>query len=72
MLSEMTGEFPSITEVFVNERDAYLAHSLLLATQQDFPSQNPNVVAVVGMGHVKGITKLFGNTTETHIQNISK
>lgn len=28
ILSEMTGEFPSITRVFVNERDLYLAHSL--------------------------------------------
>jgi len=33
MLSEMTGEFPSITEVFVNERDYYLAHTLFLSAQ---------------------------------------
>lgn len=35
LLKEMTGEFPSITEVFVNERDVFLAHSLYLAATSD-------------------------------------
>ena len=28
MLKEMTGEFPALSRVFVEERDIYLAHSL--------------------------------------------
>jgi len=33
MLREMTGEFPALSEVFVKERDMYLANSLRLAAQ---------------------------------------
>ena len=28
MLKEMTGEFPGLSQVFVKERDRYLAHAL--------------------------------------------
>ena len=31
MLAEMTGDFPKLYEVFVKERDQYLARSLRLA-----------------------------------------
>ncbi|XP_006820890.1 traB domain-containing protein-like, partial [Saccoglossus kowalevskii] len=33
MLSEMTGEFPGLSRVFVEERDIYLAHSLQAAAR---------------------------------------
>ncbi|XP_053377349.1 traB domain-containing protein-like isoform X3 [Mercenaria mercenaria] len=61
MLKEMTGEFPGLSEVFVKERDSFLAHSLKHAAQ---PLPHPVVpgahlpsvvVGVVGMGHVPGI-----------------
>lgn len=61
MLKEMTGEFPGLSEVFVKERDTFLAHSLHHAAQ---PLPHPIipgahlpsvVVGVVGMGHVPGI-----------------
>lgn len=61
MLKEMTGEFPGLSEVFVKERDTFLAHSLKHAAQ---PLPHPIVpgaylpsvvVGVVGMGHVPGI-----------------
>lgn len=61
MLKEMTGEFPGLSEVFVKERDTFLAHSLRHAAQ---PLPHPIipgahlpsvVVGVVGMGHVPGI-----------------
>jgi len=77
MLSEMTGEFPSITEVFVNERDTHLAHSLLLATQNDSDTSNDAkatavvVVGVVGMGHVKGISAKFGTTTANDVNTVN-
>eukprot|EP00096_Caligus_rogercresseyi_P013256 TRINITY_DN5932_c0_g1_i1.p1 TRINITY_DN5932_c0_g1~~TRINITY_DN5932_c0_g1_i1.p1 ORF type:complete len:569 (+),score=186.81 TRINITY_DN5932_c0_g1_i1:64-1770(+) len=31
MLEEMTGEFPALTKVFIDERDLFLAHSLQIA-----------------------------------------
>jgi len=33
MLHEMTGEFPALSQVFVAERDAFLANSLRFAAQ---------------------------------------
>lgn len=33
MLKEMTGEFPGLSKVFVEERDTFLAHSLKHAAQ---------------------------------------
>jgi len=33
MLHEMTGEFPALSQVFVAERDIFLANSLRLAAQ---------------------------------------
>lgn len=33
MLKEMTGEFPAMSEVFVQERDIYLANSLKISAQ---------------------------------------
>ena len=33
MLKEMTGEFPALSEVFVNERDLFLTNSLRMAAR---------------------------------------
>lgn len=61
MLKEMTGEFPGLSRVFIDERDAFLAHTLKHASQ---PVPHPAIqnqfiptvsVGVVGMGHVPGI-----------------
>ncbi|XP_041348740.1 traB domain-containing protein-like isoform X2 [Gigantopelta aegis] len=61
MLKEMTGEFPALSHVFVDERDVYLAHSLKVAARPLFCPDAPEgvipsvVVGVVGIGHVPGI-----------------
>ncbi|KAK3101705.1 hypothetical protein FSP39_005707, partial [Pinctada imbricata] len=69
MLEEMTGEFPALSRVFVNERDIYLASSLKAAAE---PIQHPEspggiiptvVVGVVGIGHMPGI---MANWDEDH------
>ena len=39
MLKEMTGEFPALSKVFVQERDTFLANSLKLASQ---PIEHPD------------------------------
>ncbi|KAL4226653.1 hypothetical protein ACF0H5_014634 [Mactra antiquata] len=61
ILKEMTGEFPGLSRVFIDERDTFLASSLRMAAK---PLPHPMipgatipsvVVGVVGVGHVPGI-----------------
>lgn len=49
MMEELAGFLPSVKEVLIDERDRYLATRIFESTEQ-------KVVAVVGAGHVKGIT----------------
>lgn len=68
MLKEMTGEFPAMSEVFVQERDIYLANSLKISAQlirhKNAPDGMPSVVVgVVGIGHVPGIVANWDKDT---------
>lgn len=74
MLTEMTGQFPAISEVFVKERDVYLCRSLQVAAQPlPGPGKTPRVVVgVVGIGHVPGIIELWGKVTEADIVPIMR
>ncbi|XP_039267123.2 traB domain-containing protein-like [Styela clava] len=62
-LGEMMGEFPEMTNVFLAERDVYLAHSLQLAAGNEICTETGSkptvVVGVVGLGHVGGIKENF-------------
>ena len=57
LVGELAKEFPTVTEVLVDERDKVLAFSLKHAVlpTPNFPSTPLVVVGVVGIGHVKGI-----------------
>ncbi|KAE9554754.1 hypothetical protein FO519_002015 [Halicephalobus sp. NKZ332] len=69
VLREIAGEFPQLSQIFIRERDVYMMHvlrtMLLKTTEQKMvaarncgaPFQPVNVVAVVGIGHVPGITE---------------
>jgi len=77
MLKEMSGEFPELGQVFVEERDMYLTFSLQMATTHQPRRLNPQqpieptrVVGVVGIGHVPGITKLWGTVKDSDIPPI--
>ena len=48
VVEEFSGRFPSLKEVFIDERDEFMAERLL-------DSDGETVVAVVGAGHVEGI-----------------
>ena len=79
MLEEMTGEFPALSRVFVQERDLCLAHSMQLAAadaateaRADNYAEPPSVVGVVGIGHVAGIVNYFGKVTEADVRNVMK
>lgn len=50
MMEELAGFLPSVKEVLIDERDRYLATRIFETTED-------RVVAVVGAGHVKGITE---------------
>ena len=76
MLQDITGEYPALSKVLVDERDTYLAYSLQLAaapirvmvpnsgSMQSVPSK---VVGVVGIGHVPGIVKNWGTVSDSDI-----
>ena len=72
LVGELAKEFPTVTEVLVDERDKVLAFSLKHAAlpTAGFPSASPLVVVgVVGMGHVKGIQSHW-DTEITGIQEL--
>ena len=58
LMGEMSNEFPEVVEVFVNERDRILAHSLMVSANcYQEPYGNPvTVVGVMGLGHISGVT----------------
>ncbi|XP_045446391.1 traB domain-containing protein-like [Melitaea cinxia] len=56
--------FKKIFHVFVDERDKCLAFSLQECVRT---VQSPRVLAVVGMGHVDGITKYYGKMKQEDI-----
>ncbi|RDD46869.1 TraB domain-containing protein [Trichoplax sp. H2] len=67
LLHEITDTFPSLARVIVDERDAYLAYSLLQAKEIAsrhldtlWDPQPPVVVGVVGLGHIHGIVENWG------------
>lgn len=65
LMKEMAGEFPAFGEVFVNERDIFLTHSLQVAALQSRTitqiarNEPTNIVGVLGIGHCAGVTKLW-------------
>ncbi|KAH9408071.1 hypothetical protein TYRP_011727 [Tyrophagus putrescentiae] len=62
LIGELSEEFPGLSRVMVEERDQYLAHSLLDACHQAKPGEP--VVGVVGIGHSAGI-KAHWDTVES-------
>lgn len=78
MLKEITGEFPTLSKCFVDERDIYLAYSLQLASSPFSDVREPGimipskVVGVVGIGHVPGIVKNWGKIRDADIPPLMK
>ncbi|KAK0398938.1 hypothetical protein QR680_002820 [Steinernema hermaphroditum] len=74
LLKEMSGEFPQLSKIFVDERDKYMVstlHSLIKQNTQTkraawrslndptIPFQPITIVGVVGIGHMPGIMKYW-------------
>ncbi|XP_017893102.1 traB domain-containing protein isoform X2 [Ceratina calcarata] len=76
MVTKLKEEFPSIERTFIRERDVYLAYSLQVSTQRAIlkpdVTEPLRIVAVVGIGHVTGITELWGNVKTDDIRPIMR
>eukprot|EP00088_Acartia_fossae_P066809 TRINITY_DN8299_c0_g2_i3.p1 TRINITY_DN8299_c0_g2~~TRINITY_DN8299_c0_g2_i3.p1 ORF type:complete len:719 (-),score=180.01 TRINITY_DN8299_c0_g2_i3:321-2477(-) len=78
LLEEMAGEFPALSKVFVAERDVYLTHSLQVAADltplagNRPPDASRKVVGVVGIGHMQGIIKHWGNVTYDEMKELTR
>ncbi|XP_022914103.2 traB domain-containing protein [Onthophagus taurus] len=79
LLADMSGEYPVLGEVFVDERDAFLTYTLQTAALKDparyIPTENVlnenlRIVAVVGIGHAIGISKLWPIDQRSKIKEI--
>ncbi|HET8686484.1 MAG TPA: TraB/GumN family protein, partial [Methanosarcina sp.] len=57
LVNELRGFAPTAAEVLIDERDAYLAGSLVKVAS----GGNKTVVAVIGAGHKPGVTKYLEN-----------
>lgn len=63
MMDEFAKAFPSIKKPLIDERDAFLISSI-----EEAPGQT--IVAVVGAGHVQGMTELFGTQIDREEINV--
>lgn len=78
----MAGEFPALSDVFVGERDIFLAHSLQMAADAIPPHSlgpqgqrlecysPPTVVGVVGIGHTPGIVAHWGRVSQAQVKAV--
>lgn len=75
LMQQMAGQYPVFRDVFVNERDMYLCHSLQIAITPQIDASGEmlpvNVVGVVGIGHLAGIKKHWGKVDRAKIVEIS-
>lgn len=68
MLQELGGEYPGFKRVILDERNIFLAHSIYHWAQNlDLRLSPRKVVAIVGIGHVRGIVEHWGKTTDAQI-----
>lgn len=84
LLQEMAKDYPTLSQVFVHERDIWLAHALSVSEKMAMhhaPQLTANgvthilpsvVVAVVGMGHQPGIINEWRKLEESQLSNEEK
>lgn len=73
-MADLAKDFPAFDQLFVKERDQYLAYSLASAAMPVADAQGMpravTVVGVVGIGHAAGIKKNWGRVTREQIVRI--
>uniref|UniRef100_A0AC35U6K1 TraB domain-containing protein n=1 Tax=Rhabditophanes sp. KR3021 TaxID=114890 RepID=A0AC35U6K1_9BILA len=72
LMDEFSDKYPIIQKIFLTERDMYMSSTIWRVYRDMFiqkfeaakagsiPMEPINIVAVVGLGHVKGINKYYG------------
>ena len=79
-IAELAKHFPTLEEVIIQERDAYMACKLYqtcdhMLRGSNHPDQTFRLVAIVGAGHIQGICKWLTepkNNTETPPQILTR
>lgn len=66
LTGELTDQLPEMKEVFVNERDRVLAHSLMTSANCAQEPYGPpvTVVGIMGMGHISGVSSCWMNVSD--------
>lgn len=64
LMDEMGSSLPDVKKVLIDERDIYLSEKIKEA-------QGDRLVAIVGAGHVQGITTIFQEDRSAEIESIS-
>lgn len=73
LLQELGGQFPGFKRVILDERNVYLAHSIYNWAERSEPNMAPSkIVAIVGIGHVKGMVENWGRTTEEEFRELKE
>ncbi|MEM1513606.1 MAG: TraB domain-containing protein [Candidatus Thermoplasmatota archaeon] len=54
LIEEIGKKFPKIKRILIDERDEYMAHSLI-----NIMEKYNKVIAIVGEGHIKGISRII-------------
>lgn len=74
LMAELAADFPHFDELFVKERDMYMAWSLANAAMpvadEHGNARSVRVVGVVGIGHASGIKKNWGKVGRAEIERI--
>jgi pheromone shutdown-related protein TraB len=65
LMAELAATFPTLKRVLIDERDTYLA-------QRIRESQGRKVVAVVGAGHVAGLSKALEGATDAALSDLER
>jgi len=68
LMAEFDAKYPTLSRILVKERDRYMAERL----QDALRSTDGRVVAVVGLGHVKGITEHLAAWRKTSDEQLTE
>jgi pheromone shutdown protein TraB len=60
-MGELAARFPTLKRILIDERDVHMAGQLKL-----LHDIHPNIVAVLGDGHIQGISRLLGEMSLEH------
>jgi len=67
VIDEIGKKFPKIKRILVDERDEYMAYSLM-----NLSEKYNKIVAIVGEGHIRGISRIIGDKLNSEIIHLKE